>query len=100
MIDDGTKRKREHAVRLSQAPQILAQPILDTLREPVLVLDVTLRAKMANRSFYRTFRVRPEGTESKLICELGDDQWNIPKSRVLLEKVCFGDRTASMPIVT
>ena len=52
MIQGGTKRKRGHAVMLSEAPQILAQTILDTLREPLLVLDVTLRVQMANRSFY------------------------------------------------
>jgi PAS domain S-box-containing protein len=92
MIDGGTKSKRKHAVRLSQAPQILAQTILDTLREPILVLDVTLRVKMVNRSFYRTFRVRPEETENKIIYELGDGQWNIPKLRALLEEICFGDK--------
>ena len=91
MIDGGTKRKREHAARSSQAPQILAQTILDTLREPILVLDVALRVKMANRSFYRTFRVKPGETENKIIYELGDDQWNIPKLRALLEEVCSGD---------
>jgi nitrogen-specific signal transduction histidine kinase len=100
MIDDGTQRGWERAVMLSGAPQILAQPVLDTLREPILILDVALRVKMANRSFYRTLRVKPEGTENKLFCELGDGQWNIPKLRVLLEEVCFDDRTASMPIIT
>ena len=99
MIDDG-QRGREQAVMLSGAPQILAQTILDTLREPILVLDVALRVKIVNRSFYRTFRVKPEETENKHIYELGDGQWNIPKPRVLLEKVCFGDRTAFMLIVT
>jgi len=94
MIDGGTKRKREHAVRLSQAPQILAQTILDTLREPILVLDVALRVRMVNRSFYQTFRVKPEETENKRIYELGDGQWNIPKLRALLEEVCSGDMPA------
>ena len=74
----------------SAAPQILAQTILDTLREPILVLDVALRVKMANQSFYRVFRVKPEETENKLIYELGDGQWNIPKLRVILEEVCSG----------
>jgi len=94
MIDGGTNREREHAVRLSEAPQILAQTILDTLREPILVLDVALRVKMANRSFYRTFRVKPEETENKIIYELGDGQWNIPKLRALLGEVCSGDMPA------
>jgi len=92
MIDDGTQREREHGVMLSGAPQILAQAILDTLREPILVLDVALRVKMVNRSFYRTFRVKPEETENKHIYELGDGQWNIPKLRALLEEICFGDK--------
>jgi len=75
----------------SGAPQILAQNILDTLREAILVLDVGLRVKMANRSFYQTFRVKREETENKLIYELGDGQWNIPKLRVLLEEICSGN---------
>jgi PAS domain S-box-containing protein len=91
MIDDGTQRGREHAVMLSGAPQILAQTFLDTLREPILVLDVALRVKMVNRSFYRTFRVKPEETEDKLIYELGDGQWNIPKLRLLLEEICSSE---------
>jgi len=90
MIDDGTQRGREHGVTLSRDPQILAQTILDTLREPILVLDVALRVKMANRSFFRTFRVKPEETEGKLIYELGDGQWNVPRLRVLLEEVHSG----------
>jgi signal transduction histidine kinase len=90
MIDDGTQRGREHGVMLSGAPQILAQSILDTLREPILVLDVALRVKMTNGSFYRTFRVKPEETVDKLIYELGDGQWNIPKLRVLLGEIYSG----------
>jgi len=74
----------------SGEPQILAEAILDTLREAILVLDAALRVKMANRSFCRTFRVKREETENKLIYELGDGQWNIPKLRILLEEVRFG----------
>jgi signal transduction histidine kinase len=94
MIDDGAQRGGEHGVTLSGGPQILAQTILDTLREPILILDVGLRVKMANRSFYRTFRVKPEETEDKLFYELGDGHWNIPKLRVLLAEVCSGGRQA------
>jgi PAS domain S-box-containing protein len=74
----------------SGEPQILAEAILDTLREAILVLDVALRVKMANRSFCRTFRVKREETENKLIYELGDGQWNISKLRILLEEVRYG----------
>ena len=89
-----TRGRREQAERISAAPQILAQTILDTMREPILILDVAFRVKMANRPFYRTFQVKPEETGNKLIYELGDGQWNIPELRVLLDKVCGDD----MPI--
>lgn len=92
MMSGVTRGRREHGERLSAAPEILAQIILDTMREPILILDVALRVKMANRPFYRTFRVKPEETENKLVYELGNGQWNIPKLRVLLDKVCVEDK--------
>ena len=65
----------------------LAHAIVDTVREPVVVLDQDLRVVAANRSFYLTFKGNAENTEGKLLYELGDGQWNIPKLRVLLEKI-------------
>ena len=65
----------------------LAQSIVDTVREPVVVLDKGLRVVAASRSFYSAFKVRPEDTQSKLLYALGDGQWDIPKLRVLLEKI-------------
>ena len=64
-----------------------AQAIIDTVREPVLVLDQDLRVITASRSFYRTFKVGPEDTEGRLLYQLGDGHWNIPKLRLLLEKI-------------
>jgi two-component sensor histidine kinase len=65
----------------------LAQAIVDTVREPVLVFDKDLRVIAASRSFYSVFKVRPLDTQGRLLCELGDGQWDIPKLRVLLEKI-------------
>jgi len=64
-----------------------AQAIIDTVREPVLVLDQDLRVITASRSFYRTFKVGPEDTKGRLLYELGDGHWDIPKLRLLLEKI-------------
>ena len=57
------------------------------VREPLVVLDEDLRLIAANQSFYLTFKVKAEQTVSKLLYELGDGQWDIPKLRVLLEKI-------------
>jgi chemotaxis protein methyltransferase CheR len=65
----------------------LAQAIVNTVREPLLVLDEDLRVVAASRSFYRTFEASPRETEGRLLFELGDGQWDIPGLRVLLEKI-------------
>ena len=64
-----------------------AQDIVDTVREPLLMLDTTLRVRSANRAFYQTFQVTSEETENRLIYELGNGQWDIPDLRTLLEDV-------------
>ena len=65
----------------------LAQAIVDTVREPVLVFDKDLRVIAASRSFYTVFKVSPQDTQGRLLYELGDGQWDIPKLRLLLEKI-------------
>src|SRR5471032_1113455 len=67
--------------------QNYAQNIVDTVREPLLILDTTLRVRSANRAFYKTFHVTSEETENRLIYELGNGQWDIPALRTLLEDV-------------
>lgn len=61
--------------------------IVETVREPLLVLNQDLRVITANRSFYDTFQVAPVETEQHSIFELGNDQWNIPQLRSLLEDI-------------
>jgi PAS domain-containing protein len=64
-----------------------AEAIVNTVREPLVVLDQDLRVVAASRSFYRTFKVSPKDTEGKLFYELSDGVWDIAKLRVLLEKI-------------
>ena len=66
---------------------VFAEAIVNTVREPLLVLDQDLRVVAASRSFCLTFKVNPDNTKGKPLYELGDGQWNIPKLRVLLEKI-------------
>ena len=66
---------------------ILAHAIVDTVREPLIVLDQDLRVVAASRSFYLTFKVNADDTQGKLLYDLGDGQWDIPKLRLLLGKI-------------
>src|SRR6188474_3936376 len=67
--------------------QSYAMDIVDTVREPLLILDTALRVQFANRAFYQTFHVSAEETEDRLIYELGNGQWDIPDLRTLLKDV-------------
>ena len=71
----------------------LAEAIVDTVREPLVVLDRDLRVIAASRSFYRTFAAEPRNTQGRMIYELGDGQWNIPGLRTVLEEVIPKQRT-------
>jgi two-component sensor histidine kinase len=64
-----------------------AEGIVNTVREPLVVLDHELRVVTASRSFYRTFQLSPQESEGKLLYEVSDGVWDIPKLRSLLEKV-------------
>jgi len=72
---------------LNDGLETYAQNIVDTVREPLLILDETLRVRSANRAFYQTFHVSSEETEGQLIYELGNGQWDIPDLRTLLEDI-------------
>jgi PAS domain S-box-containing protein len=65
----------------------LEEAIVDTVREPLVVLDDALRVVVASRSFYRAFGVRPQETEGRSFYELGNGQWDIPALRELLTAV-------------
>lgn len=65
----------------------LAAAVVDTLREPLLVLDEDLRVVLASRAFCRKFRMEEKDVQGRPVYALGDGQWNIPKLRSLLETI-------------
>jgi two-component system CheB/CheR fusion protein len=64
-----------------------AEAIVETVREPLVILNQNLQVVKANKAFYETFRAVREETEDRLIYDLGNGQWNIPKLRELLENI-------------
>jgi hypothetical protein len=58
---------------------------VNTVREPLLVLDAASKVISASRSFYENFKVAPQDTVGRQLYELGNRQWDIPKLRELLE---------------
>jgi PAS domain S-box-containing protein len=68
-----------------------AENIVETVREPLMVLNSDLKILTANHSFYDTFKVTPEETIGNFIYDLGNRQWDIPKLRVLFEEILPND---------
>jgi PAS domain S-box-containing protein len=67
--------------------QALAQAMVDTVRDALVVLDDELRIISASRSFYSTFQTTPQATVGRKIYDLGSGEWNNPKLRDLLERI-------------
>jgi len=65
----------------------LAQAIVDTIRDPLLVLDQDLRVVTSNRAFDQTVRMNRQDIQGRPVYGLGDGQWDIPELRLLLEDV-------------
>ncbi|HSQ56900.1 MAG TPA: PAS domain S-box protein, partial [Gemmata sp.] len=84
--------ERQRAVQGVEDALAFAEGIVQTVREPLVVLDPELRVRSANQSFYRTFSVAAEETEGRSFFELGKRHWDIPRLRESLEEVLPRDR--------
>jgi two-component system CheB/CheR fusion protein len=84
-----TTSNHELQARIQQVEELnnYNEAILSTVHEPVLVLDKDIKIKSANKSFYKTFQVTEAESIGKSLFQLGNNQWNIPKLRELLEEI-------------
>jgi signal transduction histidine kinase len=76
-----------HQVVALQMAQDVAMQIVETVRDPLLVLTPDLRVQVANLAFYQLFHVSPVETEGQHLYQLGNGQWDIPELRRLLEDI-------------
>jgi two-component system CheB/CheR fusion protein len=77
----------KHSLEESNQAREYAEAILETMREPFLVLDGHLRVVTANSAFYSAFQEAEQRTVGQLLYQLGNGQWNIPPLRLLLEEI-------------
>ena len=85
IVRDITQRKRDEQKILNILAY--AENIVNTVREPLVVLDGEIRVVSANDSFYRMFGVTSEETQGNLLYDLGNRQWDIPRLHELLEEI-------------
>jgi signal transduction histidine kinase len=80
-----SRQRVESTFRVSEEARLLAQGVVDTVRDPLLVLDGALRVRSANLPYYETFRVEPGEVESRPIAEVRGGEWNLPALLTQLE---------------
>jgi PAS domain S-box-containing protein len=79
--------ERKLAEEKTEEARRFAESVIDTIQEALVVLDPELRVLSANQTFYKLFGLKPEETEGKFIYGLGQNQWDIPELRELLEDI-------------
>jgi two-component system, chemotaxis family, CheB/CheR fusion protein len=92
LLNDDVLRSRG----VSERARAYADAIVETVREPLLVLDAELRVLRANRAFYVDFNTRREDLEGRLLAEIGATQWNATGllqkiSEVVSENIALSD---------
>jgi len=75
--------------RITALTQLLSyyREITETVREPFIILDKALCVVTANHAFYYLFKVLKRDTQGKRIYDLGNNQWDAPELRELLEHI-------------
>ena len=101
VLNDDVVRARKSSERARQ----YAEAIVETVREPLMVLDGDLRILRANRAFYIDFKARREEIEGHLLEEVGQTQWNAPGliqqiGAVLKENASLTDYDLSYSLAT
>jgi two-component system CheB/CheR fusion protein len=80
------QESKQYLAKVNQA-RLLADAIVETAREPLVVLDGELRIRRANKAFSRLFRLPLGELEGRYIYTLGNGEWNVPALKTLLEEV-------------
>ena len=65
----------------------LTQSIVDTIRDPLVVLENDMTIVTASKAFLTMFGITEAETHGRRVSELGQHQWDVPALRHLMEKV-------------
>ncbi len=89
---------KRNAIQLEESGRYVTM-IIETLRQPIVVLNSQLQVIMANKAFYQIFQLQPSQTDQRLIFALGQEDgqkdgrtdWDIPPLRSLLNDILTDD---------
>jgi PAS domain S-box-containing protein len=83
----------KRTLRAAEEARDYAEGMIETVREPLLVLDRDLRVQRATEAFYNSFQVSRGETAGRLLYDLGNGQWNVPRLRELIGDALFRNQS-------
>jgi two-component system, chemotaxis family, CheB/CheR fusion protein len=86
-VDIHKRKTAEEALEKSEVMRRFAENVVNTVRQPLIVMDEDSRITSANRSFYDTFKLQPGDSVGRRLYELRGGAWDIPELRKLLEHI-------------
>ncbi len=78
---------QKNSEKLVQDALNYSNSIINTIREPLIVLNPNLLVVSANKSFYTVFNLKADDVEGKKFYDLSEGKWGIKKLRELLENI-------------
>jgi PAS domain S-box-containing protein len=66
---------------------LLTKSIVDTIRDPLVVLEYDMTIVTASKAFLTIFGITEAETQGRGVFELGQHQWDVPALRDLMERV-------------
>ncbi|MBC7546523.1 HAMP domain-containing histidine kinase [Candidatus Saccharibacteria bacterium] len=91
---------QDHRISALKKQMSYYKEITETIREPFIILRKDLTVVTANLAFYQKFKVKKRDTEGKQIYDLGDNQWDAPELKELLENILPDHRILNNYAVT
>ena len=86
-VAEQARAAAERAQLASEHARRYADAIIESGREPLLVLDPKLTVLRANQAYYADFRERREATEGRALYQVGNGQWDVAVLREQLDAV-------------
>lgn len=79
--------KLEDLYRLLRSGHVQTQGVMDTIEDPLIVLDANFRISSANPAFFRLFGLQRDDVLGRGLFELRNGEWDQPELRLLMDAV-------------
>lgn len=84
--------ERKHVEEMLRDAADFSEGVVETIWEPLIVVDSRLRVRFANKSFCSFFLVDQSSIINKTLTEIEGGEWNIPELVAMLKRAIDSDK--------